>query len=146
MWGSPGHAYVYFTYGNHWMLNVVTEPADYPAAVLIRAVQPIFGIEVMRERRQLHLHKTKQADRNLTNGPGKLCQALAITRELNGLSLQSDRLFLAEATPSLALPFFETVESSRIGITRGVDLPWRYYIKGNRFVSSYSGHLIRNEI
>jgi DNA-3-methyladenine glycosylase len=135
MWGLSGHAYVYFTYGNHWMLNVVTEPEDYPAAVLIRALQPVFGIEQMRERRHLHLRKSKQDERNLTNGPGKLCQALAITGELNGLSFQSDRLFLAEATPQLALPLFETVASTRIGITRGIDLPWRYYIKDNRFVS-----------
>ncbi|NWJ95761.1 MAG: DNA-3-methyladenine glycosylase [Chloroflexi bacterium] len=135
MWGLPGHAYLYFTYGNHWMLNVVTEPEDYPAAVLIRAIQPIFGLELMRERRRLHLLKSKPDDRHLTNGPGKLCQALALTGELNGLSLQSERLFLAEAASGLALPSSEIVETTRIGITRGVDRPWRYYIKSNPFVS-----------
>lgn len=77
MFGEPGHAYVYFTYGNHWMLNVVTEREGFPAAVLIRAIQPIEGIDVMLERRH---------GRD-TFGPGKLCQALGITKSENGVDL-----------------------------------------------------------
>jgi len=79
MWGAPGFAYVYFTYGNHWMVNVVTGPEGLAAAVLVRAVQPILGLETMRERRGLHRLKGKKGDQQLTNGPGKLCQALGIT-------------------------------------------------------------------
>lgn len=135
MWNAPGCAYVYFTYGHHWMLNVVTEREDYPAATLIRAIQPVFGLEEMRERRNLLRLKSKTDDRNLTSGPGKLCQALGITGELNGISLQSDRLFLAETPPELALPPFEVVETTRIGLTRGKESPWRYYVKGNPYVS-----------
>lgn len=137
MWNAPGHAYVYFTYGNHWMLNIVTEREDYPAAVLLRGVQPVFGLELMRERRNLHLLKGKAEDRFLTNGPGKLCQAFGITGALNGTSLQSDGLFLAEPSPEIALAPFEIIETTRIGITRGVDSPWRYYVKGNRYVSKF---------
>src|SRR5215467_3734603 len=77
MFGEPGHAYVYFTYGNHWMLNVVTERAGFPAAVLIRAIEPIEGVDVMIERRQ---------GRD-TFGPGKLCQAMGITKSENGVDL-----------------------------------------------------------
>lgn len=135
MWGKPGHAYIFFTYGAHFMLNVVTEREDYPAAVLIRAVEPVLGLEIMRQRRNLHLLRSRPLDRNLTNGPGKLCKALDIIAELNGISLQSDRLFIAEPPPEIALPPFQIIETTRIGITRGTELPWRYYVKGNRYVS-----------
>ena len=137
MWGHPGVAYIYFTYGNHWMINIVTGPEDYAAAVLIRAVQPILGLEAMRERRNLHLLKGKAEDHQLTNGPGKLCQAMGINGTFNGQSLDGPRLYLAETPLALRPPPFETVESTRIGITRGVDFPWRYYVKGNRFVSRF---------
>ncbi len=135
MWDLPGKAYVYFTYGNHWMLNVVTEAEGYPAAALIRGVQPIFGLEEMRSRRGLEFRKAKVKEQNLTNGPGKLCQAFGITGELNGISLQSDQLYIAEPTPDCSLPPFETIVTTRIGITRGVDFPWRFYVKSNPFVS-----------
>lgn len=145
MWDEPGHAYVYFTYGNYWMINVVTEQAGFPAAVLIRALEPTIGLDKMRARRHLHLLKAapvNPSDRNLTNGPGKLCQALDISRVLNGQPLNGPSLYICDpaklsAIPQLAqtLPNFEMAETTRIGITRGVDLPWRYYVKGNRFVS-----------
>ncbi|HEX2910093.1 MAG TPA: DNA-3-methyladenine glycosylase [Chloroflexia bacterium] len=135
MWGEPGRAYVYFTYGNHWMINAVTGPDGYAAAVLIRALEPILGIEQMRERRGLHRLKGKPEDRNLTNGPGKLCQAMGIDGSYNGQSLGGPRLYLTDTPAQLALPPFEIVESTRIGISRGVDLPWRYYVRGNRYVS-----------
>lgn len=135
MWNEPGHAYVYFTYGNHWMLNVVTERADYAAAVLIRAVQPLAGIELMRLRRRPELRKARTDDRNLTNGPAKLCQAFGISGELNGISLQGPELYISSPSLPDTLPPFEIVVTTRIGISRGVDLPWRFYVKGNPFVS-----------
>lgn len=137
MWGVPGRAYVYFTYGNHWMINVVTEEEGLAAAVLIRALEPIAGLEDMRRRRGLHRLKGKAEDRQLTNGPGKLCQALAIDGTLNNSDLAGDSIFIAAVPPNLQLPPFEVVETTRIGITRGVDFPWRYYVKGNRFVSKW---------
>ncbi len=135
MWGESGRAYTYFTYGNHWMFNVVTESADYPAAVLVRAIQPIMGLAAMRDRRGLHLLKSKADERNLTNGPGKLCRAMGIDGTLNGQSLQGPHLYIATCPPELALPAFETVATSRIGISRGLELPWRFYVGGNRYVS-----------
>ena len=137
MWGEPGHAYVYFTYGNHWMINVVTGQAGEAAAALIRAVQPIMGLAQMRARRGLHLLKGRAEDRQLGNGPGKLCQAMGVNGRLNGTSLQGPHLFITDTPPDLALPPFETVETTRIGITRGVELPWRYYVRGNRYVSRF---------
>lgn len=137
MWGEAGFAYVYFTYGNHWMINVVTETEGEAAAVLIRALQPIAGIEIMRTRRSLQNLKMKPDDRHLANGPGKLCQALGVTGAQNGTNLQSDQLFICTAPPEYQLPPYELVETTRIGITRGVDFPWRYYVKGNRFVSKF---------
>ncbi|OJW06344.1 MAG: hypothetical protein BGO39_26075 [Chloroflexi bacterium 54-19] len=135
MWGAPGFAYVYFTYGNHWMVNVVTGPEGLAAAVLVRAVQPILGLETMRERRGLHRLKGKKGDQQLTNGPGKLCQALGITGAFNGQALAGPRLYLAETPPAHRLPHFQTIETTRIGITRGVEFPWRFYVKNNAFVS-----------
>ena len=135
MWGEPGLAYVYFTYGNHWMLNTVTERADYPAAALLRGLQPLLGLDLMHQRRQLDQLKGKPADYKLANGPGKLCQALGITGALNGFSLQSEELFIANPPAEAALPPFEVVQTTRIGITRGMDSPWRYYVAGNKSVS-----------
>ncbi len=135
MWGEPGQAYVYFTYGNHWMINVVTGPEGVAAAALIRAVQPLLGLEIMRLRRGLHRLKGKPDDRNLTNGPGKLCQAMGLTGRLNRQSFQGPQLYLTSTPADYTLPLFETVETTRIGITRGVDLPWRFYVKGQPYVS-----------
>lgn len=137
MWGTPGHAYVYFTYGNHWMINVVTEQVDIAAAALIRALQPVYGLETMHTRRGLTKLKGEADDKNLTNGPGKLCQAMAITGVYNAQPFSGPRLYLTETPDSLKLPPFEIVETTRIGITRGVDLPWRYYVKANKFVSKF---------
>ena len=129
MFGSPGHAYVYFTYGLHMMLNLVCAPEGIAEAVLIRALEPVEGEDTMRENRG-GIAETRQ----LTNGPGKLAQALSLTRlSHNGLDLtdpQSELQILAHTYPS-----FEIVTTTRIGITQGVDLPWRYYIQGNRYVS-----------
>lgn len=129
MFGPPGHAYVYFTYGLHMMLNVVCAPEGVAEAVLIRALEPVEGIDTMRENRG-GLGDIRQ----LTNGPGKLAQALALTR------LAHDGIDVTDPNGELRFlpneyPLFEMVTTTRIGITQGVDLPWRYYVSGNPFVS-----------
>ena len=129
MFGPPGHAYVYFTYGLHMMLNLVCAPEGTAEAVLIRALEPVEGVEAMRQNRRGILET-----RQLTNGPGKLAQALALTR------LTHDGVDLTDPSGELLIlpndyPPFEMVTKTRIGITQGVDLPWRYYVAGNPFVS-----------
>ena len=129
MFGPPGHAYVYFTYGLHMMLNLVCAPEGTAEAVLVRAIEPAGGIERMRGNRG-GIAETRQ----LTNGPGKLAQALALTRlDHNGLditTLGSELYVLPREAPP-----FEIVETTRIGISQGIDLPWRYYMRGNAYVS-----------
>jgi DNA-3-methyladenine glycosylase len=129
MWGEPGIAYVYRSYGIHAMLNVVTEPSGATGAVLIRALEPLLGIELMRLRRDLELEE----ERLLCSGPGKLCQALAIGLDLHGTDLVTgDRLWI---TPGESPGDVST--SGRIGITRGQAHPWRYWITGNPHVSAH---------
>ena len=127
MFGEPGHAYVYFTYGMHYCLNVTTEPAGQPGAVLIRAVQPIKGIVEMKKRRRTeHL-------RDLSNGPAKLTQAFAVTKALNGHDLTTGReLYIAELSHPEAVRIIST---SRIGIKVSAEKLWRFAVKGNPFVS-----------
>ena len=123
MFGPPGHAYVYRSYGIHWCLNVVCgEQAG--SAVLIRALAPEVGIEVMRERRRL------TDVRLLCAGPGRLCEALAITRAHDGLRLDREPFSLAAPT---AEP--DVVVGPRIGIARGVEMPWRFGVAGSPFLS-----------
>jgi DNA-3-methyladenine glycosylase len=124
MFGPPGHAYVYLSYGIHWCLNFVCGPAGRGAAVLIRALRPTSGLELMRERRGL------VDERRLCSGPGRLCQALGITRAQNGHPL--------DAPPFLLLPAAERsklVQGPRIGISKAVDEPWRFGAAGSRFLS-----------
>ena len=123
MFGEPGHAYVYFTYGNHWMLNVVTEREGFPAAVLIRAIQPIEGVDVMMERRQ---------GRD-TFGPGKLCQAMGITKSENGVDLTGTASGLwIEA--GVKVPNKIVTKSPRVGLNNTpepwLSKPWRFLVKG----------------
>ena len=127
MFGEPGHAYVYFTYGMHYCLNVTTEPAGQPGAVLIRALKPAKGIKRMIKERG-----TKRI-RELTNGPARLTQAFVVTKALNGHDLTIGRkLFIRESN----IPEPVEIESSaRIGIRTGLERPWRFFIKGNPFVS-----------
>lgn len=117
MYGPPGHAYVYFNYGMHWMLNVVTEHTGFPAAVLIRAMQPVEGIDLMRR------HRRNPPDRQLANGPGKLAQALAINGTLHGADLcaREAELFI-EAAPGL--PDSQIILGPRVGIDK-VPEPWK---------------------
>ena len=124
MFGEPGHAYVYRIYGLHHCVNVVTEPAGRGAAVLIRALEPLQGLETMAGLR---------GSLALTDGPGKLCQALGIDRALDQADLTREgALYLLR--PVTAPP--EPVETSaRIGITLAADRPWRFFLAGNRWVS-----------
>jgi DNA-3-methyladenine glycosylase len=124
MFGPPGHAYVYRSYGVHWCLNLVCAEEGRSEAALVRALEPVQGLEAMRERRGL------EAERALCSGPGKLCQALGITRALDGLPLDEPpfELLARETEPPLAV-------GPRIGITRAVEQPWRYGLAGSPFLS-----------
>ncbi len=124
MFGPPGHAYVYRSYGVHWCLNLVCGPEGRPEAVLVRALEPLVGLERMRERRGL------AAERLLCSGPGRLCQALGVTGEHNGLPLDRPPF---ELRPAEAVA--DVTRSARIGITRAADLPWRYALAGSRYLS-----------
>ena len=124
MFGPGGHAYVYRSYGIHWCVNFVCEEPGSASAVLVRAIEPTHGVPLMQQRRSLH------DVRLLCSGPGKLCGALGITGAHDGLAL--DEPPFAIHAP-LAKP--EMVVGVRIGITKGVDLPWRFGLKGSRFVS-----------
>jgi DNA-3-methyladenine glycosylase len=126
MFGPAGFLYVYFTYGMHYCCNIVTGPPGHGAAVLIRALEPLSGEAQMSQNRH-GLH-----GQQLTNGPAKLCQALQIDRALNGhdLSKAPLRLELGSKIDQTAI-----VQTTRIGITRAVDVPWRFYVEGNIYVS-----------
>jgi DNA-3-methyladenine glycosylase len=124
MFGPPGFAYVYRSYGIHWCLNFVCERKGSASAILIRALQPTAGIAAMQRRRGL------RDERKLCSGPGKLGEALGITRKLNGLALDAPPFELrARAGPA------EIVTGVRIGITKAAELPWRYGLKDSRFLS-----------
>jgi DNA-3-methyladenine glycosylase len=124
MFGPAGFAYVYRSYGIHWCVNFVCEKAGSASAVLIRALEPTHGIAAMRRRRHLH------DERSLCSGPGKLTEALGITHAHNGLALDAPpiALYARSAKP-------EVVAGVRIGLTKAVDLPWRYGLKGSKFLS-----------
>ncbi len=124
MFGPPGRAYVYRSYGLHWCLNVVCGLAP-GSAVLIRALEPEHGLELMRERRG------PVSDRDLCRGPGRLCQALAITGALDGRPLDARR----PSRSSDRVAGVEVVTGGRIGITRGADTPWRFGLAGSRLLS-----------
>jgi DNA-3-methyladenine glycosylase len=125
MFGPAGHLYVYFTYGMHYCCNVVTGQPGYGSAVLIRAVEPLEGTELMEERRGL-------GGKNLTNGPAKLCQALGIDFGLGGHDLREEPLRLLNGE---LLPEETATRTTRIGITKAADLTRRFYVTGNPFVS-----------
>jgi DNA-3-methyladenine glycosylase len=127
MYGAPGHAYVYFTYGNHWMLNAVTEREGFPAAVLIRAIQPVEGVEVMQTRR---------GGRD-TFGPGKLCQAMGIGKGENGVDLTEPGSGLwIEA--GVSVPDSLVTKSARVGLNSVPEpwksKPWRFLVKGWKII------------
>ena len=124
MFGPPGFSYVYRSYGIHWCVNFVCEKEGSASAVLIRALQPTHGIPAMRRRRGLH------DERALCSGPGKLCEALGITIRQSELALDAPPYALHARTEKP-----EIVTGVRIGITKAADFPWRYGLKGSRFLS-----------
>jgi DNA-3-methyladenine glycosylase len=127
MFGRPGHAYVFFVYGMHWHFNLVTTAVDAPEAVLIRAVEPLEGVELMARRRGL-----SPGRRELTNGPGKLCEAFDIDGKLYGVDLTKGALYLADG------PAVKVATSKRIGIDYAgewAEKPWRFYDPNSPFVS-----------
>jgi DNA-3-methyladenine glycosylase len=124
MVGPPGFVYVYRSYGIHWCVNFVCEKAGSASAVLIRALEPTHGIPTMRRRRGLH------DERSLCSGPGKLTEALGITHAHNGLALDEPPMALYARTSKP-----DVVAGVRIGLTKAVDLPWRYGLRGSKFVS-----------
>jgi DNA-3-methyladenine glycosylase len=124
MFGPPGHAYVYRSYGIHWCLNLVCDGEGVPSAALVRALEPTHGLDLMRKRRGL------DDPRLLASGPGRLCQALGITREHDGLSLDRPPFELRERAAPV-----EVLAGARVGITRATELPWRYAEAGSRFLS-----------
>jgi DNA-3-methyladenine glycosylase len=124
MFGPPGYAYVYRSYGIHWCLNFVCEPKGSASAVLLRAIEPTVGLPVMRRRRGV------AEERLLCAGPGRLCEALSITGVHSGIALDVPpfELFARQGTADI-------VAGPRIGITKAADKPWRYGLKGSRFLS-----------
>ncbi len=132
MYGPPGVAYVYFTYGMHWLLNVVSEAEGFPAAVLIRALEPLEGLETMER------HRHTAAARDLTSGPAKLCQALRIDQAMNGVDLcdPGSRLWIEDGR---SVPARSILRGPRVGLFNTPEpwksKPWRYWIKDNPFVS-----------
>jgi DNA-3-methyladenine glycosylase len=133
LFGPPGRAYVYRSYGIHALLNAVCEPAGVGAAVLIRALQPIAGLELMRARRARSAGRDL-ADHELCSGPGKLTQALGISLSDNGSDLHAGPIAITASTEDRDAGM--TVSGPRVGITKAVELPWRFCLGGSRYVSS----------
>jgi len=138
MFGPAGKAYIYLVYGNHYCLNVVTEKDGVGGAVLIRALEPKEGIQLMKKHRRIDDPLTR-----LTNGPGKLTEALGITGSMNGADLTGNNLFIMcqigsrkKESPSKD---FSIISTGRIGIRKGRNLPYRYYIEASKFVSRTNG-------
>ncbi|MDO9115314.1 MAG: DNA-3-methyladenine glycosylase [Polaromonas sp.] len=124
MFGPPGHAYVYRSYGIHWCLNIVCREAGHGAGVLVRAIEPVAGLDTMRARRGL------DDVRLLCAGPGRVGQALGITREHNGLPVTAPPFEWLPAPPKV-----KVVSGPRIGISKAVDQPWRFGLAGSPFLS-----------
>jgi DNA-3-methyladenine glycosylase len=127
LFGPPGHAYVYLSYGIHSLLNFVTEPVGRASAVLIRALEPVSGTELMRERRG------RDETSELCSGPGRLTEALGVGLELNGADLLEPPFELS--APAGEWRTAQVITGPRIGITKAAELPWRYCVKGSPFVS-----------
>lgn len=125
MFGNPGYAYVYLTYGMYHCLNFVTQRKGFPAAVLIRALEPKTGIEIMKQRRK------KERIEELTSGPGKLCLAMGINRSLCGASLCGKLIYVEDRGERKG----EIVSTNRIGVDQGKEKKWRFYLKDTSFVS-----------
>lgn len=133
MFGPAGRAYVYFIYGNHWCFNAVCHQEGVGEAVLVRAIEPVFGLEAMQQRRSV------ARARDLTNGPAKLCAALGLNREQDGVDLcdESSPVFLARnpRRAAEARRLGPVVRTTRVGLTKAADWPLRFYLGGSDFVS-----------
>lgn len=129
---AGGYLYVYFTYGAHHCCNVVTGKKGQGTAILIRAVEPLTGIECMIKNRFARILKNENEIYNLTSGPGKTCKAFGISRKHSGIDLTGDKIFILEAEKIKG----KDIEiSKRIGISKSIDLPWRFFIKSNPYLS-----------
>ncbi|WP_366922627.1 DNA-3-methyladenine glycosylase [Metallumcola ferriviriculae] len=126
MFGPAGHAYVYLIYGIHHCFNITTDLERFPTAVLIRALEPRQGVDIMQRRRGI------PALRQLCSGPGKLAQAMAFNLGINGCNLQSEQLFVSEG---ITIKRADVVVTTRIGISKAVEKPLRFYLAGNQHVS-----------
>lgn len=132
MFDGSGLLYVYFTYGMHYCANVVTGKKGHGQAVLLRGIEPLSGIERMSFNRFGNKTPGEKQRLNLTNGPAKICQAFGMTKAQNGTNLTGNEIFILD----LPLPgSSKIITTKRIGIKKSVDLPWRYYIEGNAYVS-----------
>ena len=126
-WGPPGFAYVYLIYGMYHCMNIVSDPEGTAGCVLLRAIEPIQGIKTMQQRRPRAKTKIQ-----LGNGPGKLAAALGVNLQHNAMDLTQSTLFLCDYEEQRQ---FDICRSARIGLSEGVELPYRYYVEGNPFVS-----------
>ena len=127
LFGAPGTAYVYLIYYRYWLLNVVTEREGIGGAVLLRAVEPLEGIDLMRVHRP-----AAKRDRDLTNGPGKLTEAFDVGKDFHNRPLTAPPLYLADAGSE---PDWIVATSSRIGLRHGIEHPWRFFVEGHPYVS-----------
>ncbi len=135
LFGPPGISYVYFIYGMYWCVNAVTRERGHGSAVLVRAVAPLSGIELMRRRRA-----RARRDRDLTNGPGKLCLAMGIVGSMSGLPLRRPPLLIRAGEP---VNDDDVVVTPRVGISRAADWPLRYFVRDDPFVSPTPSHFLR---
>jgi DNA-3-methyladenine glycosylase len=135
LFGPPGISYVYLIYGMYWCFNAVTRERGHGAAVLVRAVHPTDGIELMRRRRP-----RAKRDRDLTSGPGKLCMAMGIDGSMSGLSLRQEPLVIRAGEP---VPDDQVVVTPRVGITQAADWPLRYLVRDDPYVSPTPAHFYR---
>lgn len=132
MFNSGGFLYVYFTYGIHYCANIVTGKKGEGSAVLLRAMEPISGVEIFYKRRFNSEIVDKLKNNNLLNGPGKICQAFNINKNHNGLDITKNPIYILDK-PKLSKD--EIVQTKRIGIKKSVELPWRFYIKNSIYIS-----------
>ena len=132
MFNEGGYLYVYLSYGMHFCCNVVTGVKGKGTAVLIRAVEPVDGIDIMGKNRFGKKILTENEKHNLTSGPGKVCKAFGIERKHSGIDLTGENIFILNTNLK---ENEKIISSKRIGITKSVDLPWRYYIKDNPYLS-----------
>lgn len=132
MFEEGGFLYVYFTYGKHFCANIVTGVKDHGTAILLRGMEPISGINKYAFNRFAKREITEKEKINLLNGPAKICQAFNLDRKFNGTNLIANKIYLLNSDK---IPGDKIVQTTRIGIKKSVELPWRFYIKDNKYVS-----------